>query len=101
VWAPSAAIAMSYVNANGQAFNWGVLARTFQLSTLGPSRTMAELPAANVGQVTTYTYSIRYVNVWTCAASSTPCATSGTPNVRVKLQTTGSTWRVLSWTALR
>jgi hypothetical protein len=102
VWAPAAALAMSYVNSNGQAFNWGVLVRTFQLLDLGPFSaplTMVNLPDANPGPVTTYTYSIRYVNVWTCTAATTACPQSGPPNVQIKLQNTGSTWKVLSWTA--
>jgi hypothetical protein len=100
VWAPAAAISIAFVTAKGQAFNWGVLVRTFSLLGLN-WLTMAGLPAANPGLVTTHTYSIRYVNVWTCAASSTPCAQSGPPNVQIKLQQTGTAWKVLSWSERR
>jgi hypothetical protein len=104
VWAPAAAIAMSYLHSSGQAFNWGVLVRTFQLIDLGlfgvlsTPMTMVNLPDPNPGPVTTYTYSLRYVNVWTCAASTTACPQTGPPNVQIKLQNTGGTWKVLSWT---
>jgi hypothetical protein len=105
VWAPAALIAMSYLHSSGQAFNWGVLARSFQLIDLGlfgivsSPLTMVNLPDADPGPVTTYTYSIRYVNVWTCAAAATACPQTGPPNVQIKLQNTGTTWKVLSWTA--
>jgi hypothetical protein len=105
VWAPAAAFAMTYLSATGQAFNGGLLVRTFQVAGLPiPSSTMASVPAANVGPTTTYTYSIRYVNVWTCAAASTdsgPCPRTGPPNLRIKLQQTGTAWKVLSWSQQR
>jgi hypothetical protein len=100
VWAPAAALVLTYASSNGQAFNWGVLVRSFQMLGL-TSLTMATVPAANPGQVTTFTYSVRYVNVWTCAASSSPCSQTGPPHVQIKLQQTGSTWKVLSWSEQR
>jgi len=96
IWAPAAAIAMTFLNSTGQAFNWGVLVRTFQMLGV-KSLTLASVPAVNAGQLTTYTYSIRYVNVWTCAASASPCPQTGSPDLRIKLQQTGATWKVLSW----
>jgi Tfp pilus assembly protein PilX len=101
VWAPAAAMSLSYLGSTGQAFNWGVLARTFQVYGASQALTMAALPAANPGLMTTYTYSIRYLNVWTCAASSSPCPQLGAPNVQIKLQQTATTWRVLSWSEHR
>jgi hypothetical protein len=100
VWAPAAGMNLNYATAKGQAFNWGLLVRSF--TTLGlTSMTMAAVPAANPGLVTTYSYSVRYVNVWTCAASVGACPQTGAPNVRIKLQQTGATWKVLSWSAPR
>jgi hypothetical protein len=100
VWAPTAAMAITYANSNGQAFNWGVLVRSFDMIGV-TSLTMANVPVANPGIVTTYTYSVRYVNVWTCAAASSPCPQAGPPDVQIKLQQTGSTWKVLSWSEQR
>jgi hypothetical protein len=91
---------LSYAAASGQAFNWGILVRSFTMLGLN-SMTIASVPAANPGVVTTYSYSVRYVNVWTCAASVGPCPHTGTPNVQIKLQQTGATWKVLSWSAPR
>ena len=101
VWAPASAIAMTYKNSAGQEFTWGVLVRTFQITGNGssPSSAFISLPSATFGAVTTYSY--RYISVWVCPAAATACAQTGTPAVRVKVQTTGSTWKVLSWSHQR
>ena len=46
-------------------------------------------------------YSVRYVNVWTCAASADPCPQTGPPDIQTKLQQTGASWKVLSWSEQR
>ncbi|MDT4951644.1 MAG: hypothetical protein QOJ37_4239, partial [Pseudonocardiales bacterium] len=57
------------------------------------------------------TYTIRYVNVWTCLASSlsaaqptcpTPAGPGGHPNVQVKVltDTSGKIVKILSWNHL-
>jgi hypothetical protein len=107
VWAPAAAMILYYLGSTGQAFNWGVLARTFQVYGASlPALTMASLPPTDPGPLLTYNYTVRYVNVWTCVASPIPCAVppdaSGPPpNVQVKLQQTATGWKVLSWSQRR
>jgi Tfp pilus assembly protein PilX len=105
VYAPNAPIDIQLKNSYGQVFNWGVVVRDLRLRINGTSPTspFIKLPKANQGVTTTSTttYSIRYINVWTCIASSSACSTSGSPNVRVKVQTLGSTYKVLSWSHLR
>ncbi len=107
VYAPNAQVILTLKNSNGQIFNWGVVVRDFSLRVNGVSPTAAfiALPEPNQGvtttTTTTTTYSIRYINVWTCTASDTPCAHTGPPTVRVKVQTNGSTTKVLSWSHQR
>jgi hypothetical protein len=103
VWAPAAALAIDFAVPTGQAFNWGTLTRTFRMYglTLFNPTTLAGVPAPNAGQVTTSTYSVRYVDVWTCAASANPCPQTGPPDVQIKLQQTGAAWKVLSWSERR
>ncbi|HEY3716592.1 MAG TPA: hypothetical protein VGL39_18860 [Jatrophihabitantaceae bacterium] len=101
VYAPTAPISLNVKNSNGQIFNWGVVVWTFSLNVNGTSPTapFIQLPSPNQGftQTTTTTYSVRYLNIWTCAASATPCARTGPPDLRVKVQTSGSAIKVLSW----
>jgi hypothetical protein len=111
VWAPTAGIIMTYKNSAGQEFNWGVLVRTFQITGNGasPSGAFISLPKYSFGP--TPSYSIHYINVWTCLASATSsttsCPTSAAPNVRVKIQDTLNAsgvviaTKVLSWSHLR
>jgi len=107
VYAPNAPISLTLVNSNGQNFNWGVVVRNFSLTFNGssPSGVFIQLPKENQGVTTTSssttTYSIRYLNVWTCKASTTACPQTGTPDVRVKVQTNGSSVKVLSWSVQR
>jgi Tfp pilus assembly protein PilX len=107
VYAPNAPIVLTLKNSYGQLFNWGVVVRNFSLAINGssPTASFIQLPSANQGitttTTTTTTYTIRYVNVWTCQATGTPCPQTGTPNVRVKVQTNGSLVKVLSWSVQR
>ena len=106
VWAPAAGIIMTYKNSAGQEFNWGVVTRTFQITGNGvsPSGAFISLPQSSFGPQPTYT--IRYINVYICTAATTACSASGTPNVRVKIQSTiGSGGnitgnKILSWSHL-
>lgn len=102
VYAPAAPLSMNVKNSNGQIFNWGVVVWNFNLNVNGvsPTAPFIQLPSPNQGftQTTTTTYSIRYLNIWTCVASSSPCPQSGPPNLTARVQTssTGSI-QVLSW----
>lgn len=107
VYAPNAPLVLTLKNSLGQLFNWGVVVRDFSLSINGVSPTAAfiQLPSANQGITTTSTtttsYTIRYINVWTCGATAATCPQTGAPNVRVKVQTNGSSVKVLSWSVQR
>ncbi|MGH8962915.1 MAG: hypothetical protein ACRDWT_17300 [Jatrophihabitantaceae bacterium] len=107
VYAPAAPITLNLKNSNGQIFNWGVVVWNFSLSVNGSSPTVPfiQLPSPNQGftQQTTTTYTIRYINVWTCAASAGSCPQSGPPNATVKVQTKadGTSPKVLSWSEQR
>lgn len=107
VYAPNAQIELTLRNSNGQNFNWGVVVRNFSLAVNGSSPTVPfiQLPSPQQGITTTTTtsttYTIRYLNVWTCKASSSPCPQTGKPDVRVKVQTNGSSVKVLSWSVQR
>lgn len=98
-YAPSAPVSLTFKNSYGQLFGWGLVVRSFALTSAGVSSTAPFIvvrPAYNGGVVKTYTY--RYLTVWTCAASASPCSQAGTPNLRVKVQgSPGSTLTVLSW----
>lgn len=128
VYAPNAQVIMSLKNSIGQLFNWGIVVRNFRLSVNGSSPTspFVQLPKPNTGVGTvvttstpppypttavntpasypTTTYTIRYINVWTClysslSAASPTCPTSGSPNVQVKVltDTSGKPVQILSW----
>jgi hypothetical protein len=101
VYTPVAPMSINVKNSNGQIFNWGVVVWNFNVNVNGSSPTapFIQLPSPNQGftQTTTTTYTIRYLSVWTCVASASPCSTSGSPNLRVKVQTTGATVKVLGW----
>lgn len=107
VYAPNAPIALTVQNSLGQLFNWGVVVRKFSLSVKNnsPSAPFIQLPSENPGVTTTTStttsYTIRYINVWTCKASADACPQTGAPNVRVKIQTNGSSVKVLSWSIQR
>jgi hypothetical protein len=105
VYAPNALIDLTLKNSLGQLFNWGVIVRNFNLTVNGvsPSAAFIQLPSANQGvtTTTTTTYTIRYISVWTCVAGASPCPQTGTPNVRVKVQTNGTSVKVLSWSVQR
>jgi hypothetical protein len=103
-YAPSAPVSLTFKNSGGQVFGWGLLLRSFNMTVNGTSSTAPFIvvrPTIHQGftttTTTTYSYSIRYLSVWTCIASSSPCPTKDaqghdiTPNVRVKVKTTGST----------
>ena len=77
-----------------------MLVRSFDLIGV-TSLNMASLPAANLGPVTPYTYPVRYVSVSTCPAASSPCQQKAAPDVQIKMQLTGSTWKILSWSEQR
>jgi hypothetical protein len=102
-YAPNARMLLTAKNSDGQVFNWGLVVRSFSLSTNGASPTGAfiQLPANSTGGTTTY--SIMYLKVWVCPASGTACDHSGAPQLRAKVQVTGSpaTARVLSWSVQR
>ena len=102
-YAPNARIKLTAKNSAGQVFNWGLVLRSFALATNGASPTGAfiQLPADTTGGTTTY--SIMYLNVWVCPASGTVCDHSGSPQLRAKVQVTGSprTANVLSWSVQR
>ncbi len=93
---------MAYKNSPGQAFNWGVIARKITIAINGaakPVKPVIQLPAD--GTFGTTGFSIVYLNVYLCPASDTPCAASGSANLRGKAQITGTTApatvSVLSW----
>lgn len=103
LYAPTAPVTMNVKNSNGQIFNWGVVVWNFSLDVNGvsPTAPFIQLPASNQGfqQQTITTFTIRYVNVWTCVASASPCGHSGTPDLRVKVKVDPSTHQatILSW----
>jgi Tfp pilus assembly protein PilX len=131
VYAPQAQFIVNIKNTNGQIFNWGVVARDLQIGLVGSSPTspVIHLPKPNTGvgvvvttstppptasttvstppPTVTTTYTIRYINVWTCTVASlqasglTSCPTSGSPNVQVRVLTNGASLQVLSWSNLR
>ncbi len=96
-------------NSPGVLFGWGLVLRSLNISINGAAPNtpyLAFRPTLHQKFVTYYT--IRYLNIWTCVASASPCATTGTPNVRVKIQdsidsTTGAilSTKVLSWSEQR
>ncbi|HEY2296175.1 MAG TPA: hypothetical protein VGH43_00490 [Jatrophihabitans sp.] len=130
VYAPNAQLMMTLKNSIGQLFNWGIVIRNFQLTINGssPTEPFVQLPKPNTGvgvtvttstpppspttsisqpaPVVSTTYSIRYINVWTCTVSSLQasgqqtCPNTGTPNVQVRVLTDGSSMQVLSWNTL-
>jgi Tfp pilus assembly protein PilX len=103
LYAPTAPVNMNVKNSNGQIFDWGVVVWNFSLNINGVSPTAAfiQLPSSNQGfqQQTQTTYTIRYLNVWTCLASASPCAHTGTPDLRVKVKIDPLTNQatILSW----
>lgn len=125
VYAPQAQMLLRLLNAQGQIFNWGVIVRDLALVLNGssPNQPVFKLPRPNTGIGTTATtstpapstiistvtatvtsYTIRYINVWTCAPSqlqSGQCPHSGLPNVQVKVRTSGPTLQILSWSHVR
>ena len=130
VYAPNAQLNMTVKNSVGQLFNWGIVIRNFRLTVNGstPTAPFVQLPKPNTGigatvttstpppypstsisqpaPVVSTTYSIRYINVWTCTVSSlqssgqSQCPSGGTPNVQVRVLTNGSSMQVLSWNTL-
>lgn len=130
VYAPNAQLALTLKNSPGQVFNWGVVVRDFGLGVNGTSPTtpFISLPKPSTGvsplittttpspytttsvsqppPVVSTTYSIRYVNVWTCTVAAlqssgqSRCPSAGPPNVQVRVLTNGSTMSVLSWNTL-
>jgi hypothetical protein len=101
-YAPAAAMVLNYKNSDGQGFSWGLVARTFQIGGNGSGQNQTGvLPFVFVPTLQGITYSIRYINVWTCVASATACPQKGPPDVRVKVQTTDTGIKVLSWSHQR
>lgn len=102
-YAPNARIRLTAKNSDGQVFNWGLVLRSFALATNGasPAGGFVQLPANSTGGTTTY--SIMYLNVWVCPVSGAACDHSGSPQLRAKVQVTGSpaTAKVLSWSVQR
>jgi hypothetical protein len=129
VYTPNAQLDLTLKNSTAQVFNWGVVVRDFRffLNGSSPNQAFLQLPKPNtaVGVTTstsTYTtasvsqpppststaYTIRYINVWTCLASSLPsdtasCPSGGQPNVQVRVLTTpaGVPSKILSWSQIR
>jgi hypothetical protein len=122
VYAPQAQMLLRLYNAAGQIFNWGVIVRNLALVLNGssPNQPVFKLPRPNTGigtvvttstppastivntaTATVTTYTIRYINVWTCTLdkldASGQCPHAGLPNVQVKVRTSGSTLQILSW----
>lgn len=135
VYAPNGQLIMMLKNSSGQLFNWGIVVRNFRLTINGASPTLpfVSLPKPNTApSVVTSTstpppyattsvsqpppsittsYTIRYINVWTCTVSSltatgrTACPTTGsggtaipaTVQVRVLTDIAGVPLKVLSW----
>ncbi len=109
-YAPVASLDITFKNSPGQTFNWGLIAWTFSVDTVGTTiqNPLVELPGG--GGVAT-SFSVMYVSVWLCAASATPCPTTdagGNPlpaQLRAKVQVTGTgqpaTVKVLSWNEIR
>lgn len=127
VYAPKAQLDLTLKNSTAQVFNWGVIVRDFRfvLNGSSPDTPFLQLPKPNTGAgltVTTSTpppivsttvtqpppvpitsYSVRYVNVWTCTVASlqasgrTSCPSNGAPSVQAKVLTDGTSLRVLSW----
>jgi hypothetical protein len=100
VYAPAGAVTVAAPSDN--MFNWGAALLTLGV-TGSASSPLAQLPTTNAGYTeTTTTITIRtykYVDVWVCPASSTPCSTTGTPDLRIKAQyeDDGGKVTVLSW----
>jgi hypothetical protein len=131
VYAPNAQLIMTLKNSIGQLFNWGIVIRNFRLTINGSSPTapFVQLPKPNTGvgvavttstpppypstsvstpaPVVSTTYSIRYINVWTCTVSSlqssgqSACPSTGPATVQVRVLTNGTSLQVLSWNTLR
>lgn len=118
-YAPSARISLTLhkgkkkdEDSAGQLFGWGLVARSIDMTVTGSTSSAPFIvlrPAANAGTVTTTTTTptIRYISVWTCKASATSCPQTDArgdaipPDVRIKVQTSGSTMKVLSWSVQR
>ena len=102
-YAPNARIRLTLKNSPGQVFNWGLVLRSFSLTTSGssPGGSVVQLPANSTGGTTPY--SIMILNVWVCPKSGVACDHSGSPQLRAKVQVTGSpaTATVLSWSVQR
>jgi len=129
VYATNGQIEITLKNSLGQVFNWGIVVRNLQITINGSSPTQSVIhlpkPYTGVGTIvttstpaptpsisystsTSVTYSIRYVNVWTCTVSSlqasglTVCPHTGSPDVQVKVKvpSDGSALQILSWSNL-
>jgi len=107
IYAPSAPIVANVANSFAVLLGWGLVLRSLSIVENGSSPTgpyIAYRPTLH--QAATNYYTVRYINVWTCVASSTPCLTSGAPNVQVKIQSTLDSNgniisnKVLSWSRL-
>jgi len=102
-YSPNARIVLTLKNSPGQVFSWGLVLRSFALTTNGasPDGALIQLPADCKGG--TITYTIMYLNVWVCPVSGAACDHSGAPQLRAKVQVTGTpaTAEVLSWSVQR
>jgi hypothetical protein len=103
VYAPAGQVTLQ--STNGNVFNWGAAVLTLDANAVPSSAATVQLPAQNAGYTeTTTTITIptyKYVDVWTCPAASSPCSTSGSPDLRIKVQyeDDGGKVTVLSWSA--
>jgi Tfp pilus assembly protein PilX len=90
-------------NSTGTLFNWGAVLLALDAPNFTASAPLAQVPSANDGftKTTKTVYSYKYVDVWTCDAASSPCSTSGSPDLRIKVQykDDGGKVTVLSWSA--
>ena len=100
-YAPAAHIALTFKKSAGQVFGWGAVLRSLTMTASGTSAAEPFLVTVPGPTTITTTYSIRYINVWTCAAEATPCPQTDPPDVRAKVLTSGSTVKVLAWSHRR
>ena len=105
LYAPSAPVYFRIKNSDGILLGWGVVFRSLDIGTNGASPNapyIAFRPTLHEKLTTITSYTIGYIEVWTCPASATPCATPpGQANVLVKFKKVGSTYKVLSWNNIR
>ena len=100
-YAPAAHIGLTFKKSAGQVFGSGAVLRSLTITASGTSSAEPFLVTVPRPATTTTTYSIRYINVWTCAAAATPCPQTDPPDIRAKVLTNGSAVKVLAWSHRR